>query len=268
MPPSWGAGGLLHPYRRRLTTPRPAGAEDVEIVGAGGVKLRGWRFAGAGRRGTVVYLHGSSDNRASGLALAQRYTARGFDVLLYDSRAHGESEGEACTFGYYEKDDLRRAIDGIRNPPVIAIGVSLGGAVALQAAAVDRRITAVIAVATFSDLRTVATERAPRIASARNIDDAFRLAEQMAHFRVDDVNPAAMARDIHVPVMLIHGQDDHETPPEHSRRVFAALNEPKRLLLVPGAGHNDVLRSEVWTAIDEWVDGLVAASPSHSPGSR
>jgi pimeloyl-ACP methyl ester carboxylesterase len=122
-----------------------------------------------------------------------------FDVLAYDSRAHGESGGNACTYGYYEKRDLSRAIDLIGLRPVVALGISLGAAVALH---------------------------------------------------------------VHVPVLLIHGAADTETPATHSQRVFSVLGGDKRLLLVPGAGHNDVLRAEVWTEIDAWLD---AAIPVHQP---
>jgi pimeloyl-ACP methyl ester carboxylesterase len=124
MPPSWGAGALLHPSRRALTTPRPSGAQDVSFE-SGGLKLRGWLFQDSGeRRGTVVYLHGSADNRASGVNIVQRFLKRGFDALAYDSRAHGESEGDACTYGYYEKGDLSRAIDSLKVRPVVVFGVS------------------------------------------------------------------------------------------------------------------------------------------------
>jgi pimeloyl-ACP methyl ester carboxylesterase len=226
--------------------------------------LRGWKFRHSGpARGTVIYLHGSADNRTSGLFVAERFTRRGYDVVVYDSRAHGESEGEACTYGYYEKQDLRHVIDAVEPGPVAVLGVSLGGAVALQAAAIDARIRTVVAVSTFSDLRTVATERAPRIASTDDIEAAFRLAESIAHFRVDDVSPVASARKIEVPVLLVHGQDDHETPAAHSQRIFAALPGPKRLLLVPGAGHDDALRADVWTAIEAWIDeGCYTLPPS------
>lgn len=258
LPPSWGAGALLHPSRRALATPRPDGAEDVSFE-SGGLTLRGWLFRGSGeRRGTVVYLHGSADNRASGVYVAERYLKRGFDALVYDSRAHGESEGTACTYGYFEKEDLRKALDLLTVPPVVVIGVSLGGAVALQAAAEDSRIAAVAAVATFSDIRTVATERAPFIASRADIDAAFRLAEQQAGFKADEASPVKAAERIRVPVLLIHGEADHETFPQHSERVLAALHGEKRLLLVPGAGHNDALRPEVWTEIDTWLDQVLA----------
>ena len=237
--------------------PRPAGATDVTFESSG-LKLKGWLFRGSGqRRGSVVYLHGSADNRASGISVAERYLKQGFDALVYDSRAHGESEGGACTYGYFEKDDLRKALDLLPARPVVLIGVSLGGAVALQAAAEDSRIAAVVAVATFSDIRTVATERAPFVASRANIDAAFRLAERQAGFKADDVSPLRAAERIRVPVFLIHGEIDKETFPQHSERVLAALRGEKRLLLVPGAGHNDVLRPEVWAEIDGWLDRVL-----------
>src|SRR4051812_1462745 len=135
MPPGWGAGGLLHPGRRPVTRLPTRPFQRVELAGDG-LKLRGWRFAAEGpRRGVMVYLHGAADNRASSIAIAERYVARGFDVLAYDSRGHGESEGDACTYGFHEKRDLRRVLDTVTAPPIVLIGTSLGAAVALQAAA-------------------------------------------------------------------------------------------------------------------------------------
>jgi len=258
MPPSWGAGGLLHPARRTLSVERPAEAREVTITGAG-PPLRGWFFRNpAGSRGTLVYLHGSADNRTSGLSIARRFLARGFDVLAYDSRAHGASEGDACTYGYFEKEDLTRALDAVEARRVVLFGVSLGAAVALQAAPVEPRIAGLVAVATFADLRSVAMERAPFFASAAQIEEAFRLAERRARFEVDAVSPVRAAADIRVPVLLVHGAADRETSAQHSRRVFEALpGGRKRLLLVPGAGHNDALRPEVWTAVDEWLDAAL-----------
>ncbi len=252
MPPSWAANALLHPPRRPVTQV-PTGkyeAVDLDV----GIHLRGWLFrAERPRRGLVVYLHGVGDNRVSGIGVGAHFTALGFDVLAYDSRAHGESGGDACTYGFYEKKDLSRAIDKVGGGPVLALGASLGAAVALQAAADDPRIALVVAVAPFSDLRTVAAERAPFFASRGNIDEAFRLAEAEARFRADEVNPAAAAARIRVPVLVIHGADDRETPPAHSERITRALAGPKKLLLVPGAGHNDALTGDVWKEIDAWV---------------
>lgn len=254
LPPSWGANALLHPSRRPVTATPGGRYEDVDLDVAAGLHLRGWLFrTERPRRGLVVYLHGVGDNRASGIGVAAHFNALGFDVLAYDSRAHGQSGGTACTYGYYEKGDLRRALDQLGGGPVLAFGVSLGAAVALQAAAEDPRIALVIAVSPFSDLRTVGAERAPFFASRADVDEAFLLAEAEASFRADEVSPAAAAARVRVPTLLIHGADDSDTRPAHSERIYRALAGPKRLFLVPGAGHHDALTAAAWREIDAWV---------------
>jgi len=270
--PALGAGGLLHPARHATTLAPPEHCVAGDFAGAGefagaadfagaGVALKGWRCtAAAPARGTIVYLHGIADNRGSAAGPIQRFVARGFDVIAYDSRAHGDSEGAACTYGYFEKQDLHRVIDTLAPGSVVLFGTSLGAAVALQEAADDPRVSAVVAVETFSDLRTVATERAPRFFTAGVIERAFEVAGAEGHFRVDDVQPQQAARRITAPVLVVHGADDRETPPAHSQRVYAALTGPKRLILVPGAGHNGSLRSEVWTQIEQWIDEALPVS--------
>jgi pimeloyl-ACP methyl ester carboxylesterase len=222
------------------------------------VELKGWSCrAAAARRGTLVYLHGIADNRSSGVGAIQRFGKRGFDVVAYDSRAHGESDGDACTYGFFEKRDLGRVLDTVGPGPIVLLGASLGGAVALQQAAEETRVGAVVAAETFSDLRAVATERAPFFFTPAIIARAFELAERDGRFQVDAVSPLAAAAKITVPVFLIHGEADVETPPDHSRRVFAALRGPKRLLLAPGAPHNGSLRAEVWDEVEQWIDSVV-----------
>jgi predicted alpha/beta hydrolase family esterase len=152
-----------------------------------------------------------------------------------------------------------RVLQRIDAKPVVLIGSSMGGAVALQTAAIDPTVVGVVAVATFSDLRTIAFERAPFFASKRNIEDAFRLAEREAAFRVDDVSPVGAAARITGPVLLIHGAEDRETPPDHSRRVRAALRSPANLVIVPGAGHNSALTAATWRQIETWLDEIVPA---------
>lgn len=62
--------------------------------------------------------------------------------------------------------------------------------------------------------------------------------------------------------VLVHGALDRDTPPAHSERIFAALQDSKRLLLVPGAHHNESLSGlATWTAIEAWIDGVLADRP-------
>jgi len=253
--PSIAAGGLLYPERRTLSVTPPAACTDKDFEGDG-ITLRGWHCTATGkRRGTVVYLHGIADNRGSSAGAVDRFTRKGFDVVAYDSRRHGDSAGDVCTYGFLEKRDLRRVVDGLPPGPVVLMGTSLGAAVALQEAAGDRRVTAVIAAESFSDLRTVASERAPWFLPATVIRKAFQVAEQRGGFLVDAVSPMEAARAIRAPVLLIHGADDRETPSAHSQRIFENLAGPRRLLLVPGAGHNQSLSAPAaWVDIERWIE--------------
>lgn len=262
--PSLAAGGLLHPARQSAVPAAPVPCIEKNFPVAEGITLRGWVCAAAGRRrGTVIYLHGIADNRGSSIGAIHRFTAAGFDVVAYDSRAHGASDGEVCTYGYFEKADLQRVIDSLAPGPVILVGTSLGAAVALQAAAEDPRISGVVAAEVFSDLETVARERAPFFLWDQVIRDAFAVAEQRAGFRIGDVSPETAARSIRVPAMLLHGADDRDTPPAHSLRVYAALSGPKRLIVVPHAAHNQSLhRAETWTEIDRFIQDVIMRGAS------
>jgi len=63
-----------------------------------------------------------------------------------------------------------------------------------------------------------------------------------------------------VPVLLIHGALDHETPPAHSQRIFDSLGGRRRLLLVEGAGHNQSLQpSSVWSEIESWIESVLGS---------
>jgi uncharacterized protein len=252
--PQLGAGGLLYPARRTALPPPPDGCAERQLTVAD-VDLRGWHCPASGpRQATIVYLHGIADNRASGTGVIRRYVPRGFDVVAYDSRRHGTSGGDACTYGVREKHDLRTIIDSLGAGPFVLLGTSLGAAVALQEAADDPRVSLVVAAEVFSDLETVARERAPALMPRWSVDRAFRIAEQRAAFSVAEASPERAATRIHIPVLLIHGAADHDTLPRHSERVFAALAGPKRLLLVDGAGHNESLnQARTWNVIDEWI---------------
>jgi uncharacterized protein len=259
--PSIAAGALLHPARSIRTVPTPKGCVDQIFQGAG-IELSGWFCAAIGpRRGSLVFLHGVADTRAGSAGLVERFTSKGLDVVAYDSRAHGESGGDSCTYGFWERQDLRQVIDELRPGPVVLLGTSLGGAVALQAAAGNHRVAGVVAAEVFSDFETIVRDRTPRFVPAWFVRRALRVAEERADFRVAEVSPEKAARSIAVPVLLLHGAADVDTPPDHSRRVLAALLGPKRLILIEGARHNQSLRdSSTWDEVGGFIESLVSGN--------
>jgi hypothetical protein len=253
---------LLKPIRRkkdwyaRFTTilqPRDAGLpqEDVSVQTFDGLALSCWFVPHHDRaKGTIVFLHGVGDCKVGGVPFARFLHQNGFNVFLYDSRQHGESEGNYCTYGFYEKYDLSAVLSTVESRsdiPVGRIGVfgsSMGAAVAIQGAALDRRISAVVAEGSFASLKTIFVDYQKRIIKLpwhflRNV--ALVQSQRMANFKARLVAPIEDIRRVHVPILIVHGIKDSFIKSDYSRQLFDAANEPKELYLVEGADHNDVL---------------------------
>jgi uncharacterized protein len=261
LPPGWGAAALTRQSRRpSVVRPEALGlaSEPFAVEVAGGVRLRGWLVRATGpARGLLVYFHGAGDNKDAAVGIAARFAPLGYHVAAYDARAHGDSTGELCTYGAVEKYDLGRVLDalatrGVAVERTLLVGHSMGAAVALQAAAVEPRVRAVVAVSPFSDLRAAARGIAPFFVSDWSLDASLRRAESLAHFRVADASPVDAVRALEIPILLIHGDQDTKLPPDHSRRILKAARHAK-LLLLP-AGHDDVLAGDgVWEVIQMFL---------------
>jgi uncharacterized protein len=227
-------------------------SEDFVITTDEGYRLYGWfiRARRSEAKGTIIYLHGVGDNKMSGLPLAKLFHEHGFNVLMFDSRAHGESEGRYCTFGYYEKHDVRKAVDWLlehdRSARAMKIGVfgtSMGAAIAVQAASIEPRIEAVVAEGCFTNLRTITVDYQKRLLRLpwhflRNI--AMKRAEGIAQFSHHAVSPLKSVPQVRVPILFIHGKADAFIKYEYSQQLYAAANQPKEIFLVDAANHTDV----------------------------
>jgi alpha-beta hydrolase superfamily lysophospholipase len=257
--PRWGANALLHPARR-ASHGIPDGTESFET--AGDPVLKGWWARGKiPRRGLILWLHGVGDNKDSAEGLIERWAPRGFDVAAYDSRAHGASAGDTCTYGYYEKDDVKRVLDvlqkaGADADRTLLIGVSMGGAVALQAAPLDGRIRAVAAVSPFASLNDAARRAAPFWMGQSSVEKAFALVEKEGHFSIADVSPQRSVDHLTVPLLLVHGKRDSKIPPADSQAILGrALSRDKQLVIIDDADHDHLLdHKEAWAALDQFVD--------------
>lgn len=119
-----------------------------------------------------------------------------------------------------------------------------------------------MAASAFSDLPAIVHERARRLLLPRPYTDAaLASAAVLGRFPPAEASPVALAPGIRVPVLLLHGANDVETSPEHSRRIAAALPSPARLMIVPGAGHDEILGQEaVWKEILAFLDAIEAST--------
>jgi fermentation-respiration switch protein FrsA (DUF1100 family) len=252
---------ILQPTRKRpewyarfttLLEPKDAGLpqETLILTMPDGVPLHCWfvrRTSGA--VGTILYLHGVGDCKIGGVPMARFLYSLGYNVFLFDSRQHGESGGKYCTYGYYEKHDVRAVIDHLQSRadasigPIGVFGTSMGAAIAIQAAVIDDRIQAVVAEASFTSLRDVIVEYQRRLIKLpwhflRNA--AMARSQKVARFKGREVSPIDDVTRLRTPILFIHGTDDTFIRQDHSQRLYAAANEPKHLVIIEGADHNDI----------------------------
>ncbi|MCI0707768.1 MAG: alpha/beta fold hydrolase [Ignavibacteriae bacterium] len=241
-------------YARRssLLEPRDANLpqEDVTISTKDGIALSAWLVKQqSSARGTILYLHGVGDAKIGGIAHARLWFNNGYNVVLYDSRQHGGSGGHYCTYGYYEKQDVSTVIDyllerkDIQAGNIGIFGTSMGAAIALQAAAIDARIKAVVAEASFTDLRTISVDYQRRIVKLpwhflRNF--AMTRSQKIARFKARDVSPLEDVKRLSTPVLFIHGTNDEFIRVEYSKTLYEHAYGPKDLLIIEGANHNDI----------------------------
>jgi fermentation-respiration switch protein FrsA (DUF1100 family) len=252
---------LLKPIRRkkewyaRFTTllePMDAGLpqENITLETFDGWKLSCWFIQQKKKtRGTIIFLHGVGDCKIAGIAFARALYDKGFNIFLYDSRQHGESEGSYCTYGFYEKYDVSEVIRYLRSRKEKEIGkiglfgTSMGGAVAIQASAINSHISAVVSECSYTALRIVFVDYQKRIIKLpwhflRNI--ALVQSQKIANFKARLVSPVEDIKRVHVPILIVHGKNDSFIKSEYSRLLYDAANKPKQLLLIENAGHNDV----------------------------
>jgi pimeloyl-ACP methyl ester carboxylesterase len=175
----------------------------------------------------------------------------GFAVLAPDNRAHGESGGDLATYGLLEADDVHRwvswTISDQHPRHIFGLGESLGGAVLLESLAVEPRFSAIVADSAFSSFERIArdfvAERLPfphgigRVLAAPPVWAGFLYARLRYGLDFRAASPEAALALSKTPVLLIHGLNDTQTPPEHSRILAASNRRMATLWLVPGAEH-------------------------------
>lgn len=251
---------LLQPKQRRKEfylalhhpiTPADVGLtyEEINVLTRDGLRLNGWLIkAGPSAKGTILFLHGVGDCKIAGIPYAKLFYDHGFNTFLYDSRRHGESEGTYCTYGYYEKYDVISTLDylnsrsDIRLGKIGIFGSSMGAAVAIHAAALDKRIVAIVAENCFATLRSIFDDYQKRIIKLpfhylRNI--VIKRSELTAKFKANDVSPLDAVAHVHLPILFIYGTHDRHINPRYSQILYESTDEPKEIFAVDGAFHND-----------------------------
>lgn len=242
-------GGRLAPDRADPKLHGLPRSEQVWLEAEDGVRVHAWWTPAQGApRGAVVYCHGNAESMATRAWIADSLAARGFDVLLFDYRGYGLSEGRAEEEGLARdaRAAWRHVVEDRGAAPgrVILMGHSLGSAVAARLTLSlddDDAPAGLIVGSPFPDMPALFRHHAPWLPDA-----ALR-------WRTDHHAAGSRLAELDVPLLVLIGDADATIPPAFSRRVFEAAGEPKRLAAAP-AGHGELMgHPDVWAAIDRFL---------------
>ncbi len=208
---------------------------DVRLTTADGVHLAAWYVPTARSSPpegcpTVILAHGLYDSKRTMLHLVPWLHEAGYNVLLFDFRGHGESDHRPVTVGPAEALDVEAALDwleaagdgGCAERWIGGLGMSLGAAALVNAAAQDGRLDALILDSLFADWGDT------------DFAKGYRLSPDWLVPGVP--SPEKLLPQIHVPVFIIHGTADILVHVDHAQRLYDAANEPKTIW-INDSGH-------------------------------
>ncbi|HPD30770.1 MAG TPA: alpha/beta hydrolase [Phycisphaerae bacterium] len=235
---------FYYPNRTEYERPCDYGLkfEDVSIGTPDGLRLHGWFFpAESEPAGTVLHLHGNAGNLTGHFQHVAWLPAAGWNVLCFDYRGYGRSEGRISRRGSIA--DANAALDWLLAQPkvdrgrIVAFGQSLGGAIGIVLTAQRPEIRGLIADGAFDHYRRIA-----RWHILRN-PVLLVLAWWLPLLMSRDLNPIDfVSRIAPRPILLMHGTADTVCPAVMARRLYAAAAEPKEIWLIEGANHYQAMQ--------------------------
>lgn len=211
-------GMIFYPSRELQATPAAWQLEyqDVSLHTGDGVRLHGWYLPHPQARRVLLFFHGNAGNISHRRASLEVFHRLGLNVLIFDYRGYGHSEGSPGEAGLYQ--DARAAwrylteTKGFAGEDIVLFGRSLGGAVASRLAA----------EVTPGGLILEST-----ISSARDFAKAvFPLFSRLVIMRYD-FDTVAQLKDVDCPVLVLHSRADEIMPFALGRRVYEAAKSPK-----------------------------------------
>jgi dipeptidyl aminopeptidase/acylaminoacyl peptidase len=261
--------------------PRPGAArpadlpalEDVELRTADGLRLKGWWWPS--RDGAaVVLVHGLGQTRTGLLAEARLLAAAGYGVLLFDLRAHGESEGASSTWGDQERGDVRAALAHVRARPGVdparvgLVGFSIGAAAVAEVAGEDPAVAATVLLSPFNTLWLAAAYDFRRFGALTQT--AALVPFWWRGVKVEEVRPIdAVERILPRPLLIVAGGQESGQP--LFDELFARVAGRAQTWRIPQAGHGGFAEAEPEAypaALRAFLDRALRGAPAGGGGAE
>lgn len=221
--------------------------EAVSIKSFDGLSLNGRYYHHQDGAPVMLLFHGyrsmSLRDGAGGYAIGEKFS---LNVLAVDQRAHEKSDGHTISFGILERRDCLSWAQYVNDrfgtdTPIILSGLSMGAATVLMATdqPLPKNVVAVMADCPYSSpraiIRLIGSERVIPIGISYPF---IRLSARLfGHFDLQESGALEAASRSDLPILLLHGEDDHFVPCDMSRQICAAAQDHCRLVTFPGAGH-------------------------------
>lgn len=217
---------VYHPYKSITVTPADLGYafEDLEINTEDGYRLHGWFVPAENADLTVLYFHGNAGNISGRLETIQLLHQLGLNVLIFDYRGYGQSQGKPTEQGTYW--DAAAAWNylteqkGVDEDEIVIMGRSLGGSIAAWLASRHDPAAAIIE-STFTSAGDLGSEIYPWLPVRWLITFEYATHEYI--------------KQIKVPIFMAHSPDDNVVPIHHGETLFGMAGEPKQFLELQGS---------------------------------
>lgn len=223
--------------------------EVLQIISEDGLKLsaRLYRTVHSGMDKTAILVHGyNMDGIHDYAQIVPEYLERGWNCLLPDNRACGQSEGTYQTFGAMESRDtslwVGRIAEEMPGTRIVLHGTSLGGATVCIMSSMDLPgdVRAVIADCPYKDMYSVLSRCINAVIGfcpELILKDAGKWLKRKTGVDYWSVTPLKAVEDSKLPILFVHGSDDGFVPLSNSETLFEACVSEKQLLITKGAGH-------------------------------
>ena len=224
--------------------------QTIKLVTANNLSLEAWYIPVTNAKGSIALFHGHGGKKSSMLPEAAYFRKMGYNTLLVDFRAHGNSQGNTCTIGYKEAEDVKLAYDwlstnGEKN--IVLYGISLGGATITKAIN-DYPIkpARLILEMPFGTLTNAVEGRVKMMGlPAEPISTLLTFWGGTMHgFWAFNLSPAIYAKKIACPVLLQWGKNDSRVTEEETNNLYGHISSPKKLVVYENSGHESLYKKE------------------------
>lgn len=235
--------------------------QEIRIPAKNNKHLYAWWIPGEPTAPTIVFIHGWGRNTQRMMPYLKNFCCKGYNLLAFDARSHGNSEPDGYTTLVMFAEDIRSCIDyvadelKIKNSDFYLVGLSIGGASSIYAAAHDKRIKKVVTVGAFAN---------PGVVMRKQLSDRhipffplvwllFKYVEFSQKIKLNEIAPEKHIGRAETQFLLVHGEQDQTVPLDQAFILKKAAGDKAELWVIPKRGHSDChLEKGFWEKLEQF----------------